>query len=721
MVNKKQLLLLSCTLYSSTLLANVTALETQDVFASPIDTSVQNANSQRRTAVNAKVVIAAEQLNQFGDQPIGDALRRLVSVSFSGVNRAREAKVRGLGGEYTQVLVNGRRILDANSKRSLELDRIPSSLVERVELVRTPVASQEGQGAAGTINIILKRIPENSQAELGFGMGHMEKNGTLGDVTYLDSFATENIRFNLAGGLQLQRRNESSNTYNFTQNGAKGGSLDHNKRRFEQGNFLPSVEIDLNENNSLRLQLDYLNTTEYRDSLTHELNDNQVSIKRSEEEERKRERKNLGILTDWQMHWSDATEINLSLDLQKAEEKTRRDSQRYKSNGTLDRTRKRDGDINMSSVAPVIKAVTLLDQHTLTYGTGWRSERRKESNAEAENGLAKPINAARTYKIRENIAHLFFQDTWQLAWGDSLNYGVRLEDSTTQTRDVLGSTRKTNKLMALPSFSYLGHLSPTTDWRLGLAKSVRRPDLRDLTPTIEDKKGTLASPDKAGNSYLKPETIWGADLGLDHYIYDQRGLLSANLFYRKFDNKIEKVLTQHDNNRWLSTLTNSGKGTAQGLELEARLPMDIMHLPELTLWTNFTAIHSRLNNQQTHEKHRFLDQPNFLFNAGLDYYIEPLNSTLGINYNRNSGYQQKYKTASGQTIKERQKALGRLDVSWLLEVSPSTSVNFSALNILAKTENNRSTTYDNLNHMQTRDFTDEDSYRTFYVKVKTRF
>lgn len=93
---------------------------------------------------HSKTVIEAEQLNQFGDQPLGDALRRLVGVSFAGANRAREVQLRGIGPEYAQVLVNGRRILDANSKRSVQLDRIPSSLVEHVEIIRSPLASQEG-------------------------------------------------------------------------------------------------------------------------------------------------------------------------------------------------------------------------------------------------------------------------------------------------------------------------------------------------------------------------------------------------------------------------------------------------------------------------------------------------------------------------------------------------------------------------------------------------
>ena len=145
------LLLASC---STPLAAQVISLDSMEISSAPIENAVQRAHAERREASNSKAVIEAEQLNQFGDQPLGDALRRLVGVSFAGANRAREVQLRGIGPEYAQVLVNGRRILDANSKRSVQLDRIPSSLVERVEIIRSPLASQEGQGAAGTVNII---------------------------------------------------------------------------------------------------------------------------------------------------------------------------------------------------------------------------------------------------------------------------------------------------------------------------------------------------------------------------------------------------------------------------------------------------------------------------------------------------------------------------------------------------------------------------------------
>lgn len=720
-VNRKHLLGLLIAACSSPLAAQVVNLESLEISSAPIESAAQKANAERRDAANSKAVIEAEQLNQFGDQPLGDALRRLVGVSFAGANRAREVQLRGIGPEYAQVLVNGRRILDANSKRNVQLDRIPSSLVERVEIIRSPLANQEGQGAAGTVNVILKQRASKGDGEIGIGAGHMESNGGLGDATAFYSLGNDNLTLNLAGGVQLQRRNESKDSLVFNSAGAAGGELGSNERRFEQGNFMPSLELRLNEDNRLNLQLDYLKTTEYRDDVAGELVNSQDAIKRTEFEDRERERSNLGLLSDWTHQWSDNSELLLSLDLQQADEDTTRDAQRYKANGALDRTRQRSENIHMTSVSPNFKVKTLFDEHSLEWGGGARRETREEDNSDIENGVVKPINAARTYQIREDITHLFAQDTLALFWGDSLTYGLRLEDAHTRTRDANGNKQQVSELSPLPSVSYLGHLSADTDWRLGLARTLRRPDLRELSPSITSDSGTLAKPDTAGNADLTPESIWGADLGLDHFLYEQRGLLSANLFYREFDDKIENVLSQQSNGRWLSSPKNTGRGQASGLELEARLPLDDLGLPQLTLWSNGTAVHTRLKSEATGETRRFLDQPDYLFNAGADYYLASLQTTFGVNYNWNSGYNQDYRLTSGKTAESDQDAVGRLDLSSRTQLSKNTSLNLSVLNLFAQDEDSRATTLSNSGVLESNSLTEEGTYRTFYVRLQTAF
>ena len=168
-----------------------------------VDSSAQKAARLKADAPNAIEVIDGEQLHQFNEQALGDALRRVPGITFDGANRAREIRLRGLPGEYTQVLINGRPMIDGESRRNFEVDRIPTGLVERVEVIRTPRASQQGQGGAGTVNIVLKSGAQVAPQQLSIGGGYLDGIGEQGELTI---FQTGNLgAMEVALGLSAQR------------------------------------------------------------------------------------------------------------------------------------------------------------------------------------------------------------------------------------------------------------------------------------------------------------------------------------------------------------------------------------------------------------------------------------------------------------------------------------------------------------------------------------
>src|SRR3546814_8634669 len=60
----------------------------------------------------------------------------------------------GLPSGFTQVLINGRRAPAGEADGAFFVDRLPSELVERIEIVRAPRADQPSEGVAGTLNVI---------------------------------------------------------------------------------------------------------------------------------------------------------------------------------------------------------------------------------------------------------------------------------------------------------------------------------------------------------------------------------------------------------------------------------------------------------------------------------------------------------------------------------------------------------------------------------------
>jgi len=107
----------------------------------------------RRLSTAAKSVYGREELDRNGDTSISEVLKRLPGVTLGGPpgRGGGGVRMRGLGNGYTQMLVNGERPPPGFSLEALAPDQ-----VERIEVMRGPVAEHSTQAIAGTINIILR-------------------------------------------------------------------------------------------------------------------------------------------------------------------------------------------------------------------------------------------------------------------------------------------------------------------------------------------------------------------------------------------------------------------------------------------------------------------------------------------------------------------------------------------------------------------------------------
>ena len=131
---------------------------------SEIEVLAKRVNARNRVDEAAPVLSYDEEYFQrFEPLSVGDMMKRVPGVSFqSDVGEYAEPSLRGIGSEYTQILVNGRRITGATNDNTVIVDRIPAELVERVEIIRSPSSDIDSQGVGGTLNIILKEGAELS-------------------------------------------------------------------------------------------------------------------------------------------------------------------------------------------------------------------------------------------------------------------------------------------------------------------------------------------------------------------------------------------------------------------------------------------------------------------------------------------------------------------------------------------------------------------------------
>ena len=127
-------------------------------------------------------VINSEQLLKTGRAELSEAISRLLPSFNFGTNIAgynsvtRPLSNRSLGPAYTLVLVNGKRRhngavgqrgnIDNSGANAVDIDLIPVSAVDHIEVLKDSAAAQYGSDAvAGVINIILKSSASGGHVE----------------------------------------------------------------------------------------------------------------------------------------------------------------------------------------------------------------------------------------------------------------------------------------------------------------------------------------------------------------------------------------------------------------------------------------------------------------------------------------------------------------------------------------------------------------------------
>jgi outer membrane receptor for ferrienterochelin and colicins len=162
-----------------------------------------------------------------------------------------QLRMNGLGGSYSQILINGRPIFSPLTGM-YGMEQIPANMVERIEVVRGGGSALYGSSAVGgTVNVIT-RIPESSSYDLSYT---------------LQSIAGQALDRVLTGNLTMVTPNQNAGMALFV-NRRNRDLYDHNGDNFSEMPELLSNSFGANlfflpgENQKLELNLMSLN--EYR-------------------------------------------------------------------------------------------------------------------------------------------------------------------------------------------------------------------------------------------------------------------------------------------------------------------------------------------------------------------------------------------------------------------------------------------------------------------------
>lgn len=99
-------------------------------------------------------VIMAEDIGKLPDVSIADSLTRLTGLTTQRTNgRSQAISIRGLTGDFSTGMLNGREQVSTSLNRSVEYDQYPAELLNGVVVYKTAAANLTGQGLAGTVDL----------------------------------------------------------------------------------------------------------------------------------------------------------------------------------------------------------------------------------------------------------------------------------------------------------------------------------------------------------------------------------------------------------------------------------------------------------------------------------------------------------------------------------------------------------------------------------------
>lgn len=120
------------------------------------------ALNQQKNNPNVSNIISADQIGRFPDANIGDAIKRVPGIAMQNdQGEARNIIIRGMGPELNSVSLNGERIPSAEGdNRRVQMDLIPSDMVQTVEVNKTLTPEMDADAIGGSVNLV-SRAPSN--------------------------------------------------------------------------------------------------------------------------------------------------------------------------------------------------------------------------------------------------------------------------------------------------------------------------------------------------------------------------------------------------------------------------------------------------------------------------------------------------------------------------------------------------------------------------------
>lgn len=577
-------------------------------------TATRSEHDIRTTPAPIQLIDTAE-IESMGAVTLRDVMELAAGAYVSP--GGTDLQIRGLGHSDTVYLLNGRR-LKGEFSNSYELERIPSSMIERIEILRGPSSLLYGADAlGGVVNIITRRPVAHRSGGADLQVGANDRGDGRRSALSADyGDGSERLRYIVYASASDRQPYAESEVSQVTvaQSGTQLPPSKHPNLRVRDIRDEYAARVDYRDDAQLRTlggtlewrlapdlrlgaDLNYLEeeregryiSSRYASAVV--LNGRAVQaagIPALQHDDNRRLDTAVGL--DWRL--ADALDLRYQFHYGRYDKDRAVYALPYE-------------DLGYASQADSVSSInrSRFDQQVHEFGAVWRpraghtvvagiEQRRNETDSTAYDAETRRFRSA------------FVQHDWRLAPQLDAVYGVRHDD------DSVGGSRFSGQAGAVWS------LSPLLRLRANVAQGFKSPDDRTLYVDQVNPSGVpmlgaaVIAPDKgkAGAHALVPETSDTVEVGAAGAHEGWRYALS--LFRTTIAHRIEQV-REGSGTLGYNTFRNIGRARIDGIEAEATWPL----APTLRLRAAFTALDAR--NDDSGE--RLLNTPERLASLALDF------------------------------------------------------------------------------------------------------
>lgn len=540
-----------------------------------------------------KTIITQEEMLQYGDQSVMDALRRAAGFQIPAFGQGPRggggaSGMRFRGGGAPTFLLNGEPVQGGPRGGMSVIDTITPEMIERIEVIKQPSVAQASVASSAVINIILKEPLDtrlNGSVKLGYGLRDSGEQQSERKQINIQADGRENQWSYSVSANQMWMDNTSI-TKTETATGTRE-QLRTTNRTMQM--FSPRLQYDLDDQQKLIAELFYRNIKMDGYSSNQTQDDKNDSIRLNTRYERKDK-----DLSD---------KIRLSVERQTETQLTR----------SPQNTIYTDETVNEYGLA--YDGVRKLDKdRQIKFGFDTRSN-------ELDSNVSKSLDEQR-YAV-------YGEGSWRFTDRQTVTLGARQE-----WLNRSGLVDYQDQHLS-PVLAYRFDLTEQWSIQTNLSQAFKSPNtdrlIQNVTVSTDSDAGSLNNPDRGGNPNLKPEKIRAAESTL---AYDSAsGGVSVTAYHREIKDYIEKVIAL-EGTRYVERPQNQDQATTYGVEFSGRYALKQTEAGHAFMLNGqVSTIRAKIEDGQ-HNERLVSDVAPYNASAGMSYSYKPwqLSTSVNVSY-----------------------------------------------------------------------------------------